>query len=82
MKTLFEADLNPERILLHLQTFSGIEAKPHTTLIIFDEIQEAHRGFTSLKYFSENAPEYHVIAAGSLRMPLISRICSRFSAMP
>jgi len=35
-------------------------------LIIFDEIQEANRGLTSLKYFSENAPEYHVIAAGSL----------------
>ena len=66
LKTLFEADLNPERILLHLKAFSGIEAKPHTTLIIFDEIQEAHRGLTSLKYFSENAPEYHVIAAGSL----------------
>jgi len=66
MKALFEADLNPERILLHLKMFSGIEAKPHTTLIIFDEIQEANRGLTSLKYFSENAPEYHVIAAGSL----------------
>ena len=66
MKTLFEADLNPERILLHLKTFSGIEAKPHTTLIIFDEIQEAGRGLTSLKYFSEQAPEYHVITAGSL----------------
>ena len=66
MKTLFETDLNPERILLHLKTFSGIEAKPHTTLIIFDEIQEANRGLTSLKYFSENAPEYHVVAAGSL----------------
>jgi len=66
MKTLFDADLNPERILLQLKTFSGIEAKPHTTLIIFDEIQEAPRGLTSLKYFSENAPEYHVIAAGSL----------------
>jgi len=66
MKTLFEADLNPERILLYLNIFSGIEAKPHTTLIIFDEIQEATRGLTSLKYFSENAPEYHVMAAGSL----------------
>ena len=66
MKTLFDADLNPERILLHLKTFSNIEAKPHTTLIIFDEIQQANRGLTSLKYFSENAPEYHVIAAGSL----------------
>ena len=66
MKTLFETDLNPERILLYLKTFSGIAAKPHTTLIVFDEIQEANRGLTSLKYFSENAPEYHVIAAGSL----------------
>jgi len=66
MKTLFETDLNPERILFHLRTFSGIEAKPHTTLIMFDEIQEANRGLTSLKYFSENAPEYHIITAGSL----------------
>jgi predicted AAA+ superfamily ATPase len=66
MKTLFVAVLNPERILLHLNIFSGIEAKPGTTLIIFDEIQEAHRGITSLKYFAENASEYHIIAAGSL----------------
>ena len=66
LKTLFEADLNPERILLHLNAFSGVEAKPETTLIIFDEIQEAPRGLTSLKYFSENAPDYHVITAGSL----------------
>jgi len=65
MKALFEVDLNPERILLNLKTFSGIEAKPHTTLIIFDEIQEVNRGLTSLKYFSENAPEYHIITAGS-----------------
>jgi predicted AAA+ superfamily ATPase len=66
MTTLFADDLNPERILLHLKFFSNIEAKPGTTLIIFDEIQEAKSGLTSLKYFCENAPEYHVIAAGSL----------------
>ncbi|MDR2204645.1 MAG: ATP-binding protein [Flavobacteriaceae bacterium] len=66
MKTLFDADLDPERILLQLKTFSGIEAKPHTTLIIFDEIQETNRGLTALKYFCENAPEYHIVAAGSL----------------
>jgi len=66
MKQLFESDLNPERILLHLKAFSGVEAKPDTTLIIFDEIQEAPRGLTSLKYFSENASDYHVITAGSL----------------
>jgi len=40
--------------------------KPSNTLIIFDEIQEVSRALTSLKYFSEDAPEYHVAATGSL----------------
>jgi len=66
LKNLFLADLQPERILFQLKTFTGIEAKPHKTLIIFDEIQEAQRGLTSLKYFCENAPEYHIVSAGSL----------------
>ena len=44
---------------------TGIRAKPHKTLIIFDEIQEVERGITSLKYFCENAPEYYLMAAGS-----------------
>jgi predicted AAA+ superfamily ATPase len=66
MKNLFDEGLQPERILFRLQTFSGIEAKPEKTLIIFDEIQEAPKGLTSLKYFCENAPEYHIIVAGSL----------------
>ena len=66
LRNLFESDLQPERILFQLKTFTGIEVKPHKTLIIFDEIQEAKRGLTSLKYFCENAPEYHIVAAGSL----------------
>ena len=66
MKTIFDESLEPQRILLKLMTFSGIEPKPEKTLIVFDEIQEAPRGLTSLKYFCEDAPEYHVVAAGSL----------------
>ena len=66
MKTLFDEGLEPHRILFKLTTFSGIEPKPAKTLIILDEIQEVPRGLTSLKYFCEDAPEYHVIVAGSL----------------
>jgi predicted AAA+ superfamily ATPase len=66
MKTLFDEDLEPQKLLFKLMTFSGIEPKPKKTLILFDEIQEAPRGLTSLKYFYEDTPEYHIIAAGSL----------------
>ena len=66
MKTLFDEGFQHERILFNLKTFSGINPKPEKTLIIFDEIQEAPRGFTCLKYFCENAPEYHIVVAGSL----------------
>ncbi|MCL2417114.1 MAG: ATP-binding protein [Bacteroidales bacterium] len=66
LKTLFDEGLQPERILFNLKTFSGIDPKPQKTLIIFDEIQEVPLGLTALKYFCENAPEYHVVAAGSL----------------
>ncbi|MDR0691748.1 MAG: ATP-binding protein, partial [Prevotellaceae bacterium] len=66
MKDLFVNDFNISRILLAIHTFTGVKPDPGKTLIIFDEIQEAERGLTLLKYFYENAPEYHVIAAGSL----------------
>ena len=66
LKTLFDESLEPQRILFTLQTFSGIEPKPGKTLIIFDEIQEAPKGLTALKYFCEDARDYHVVAAGSL----------------
>lgn len=65
-KTMFEADYNISRILLVVQAITGIKVEPGKTLLIFDEIQEAPRGLHCLKYFCENAPEYHVMAAGSL----------------
>lgn len=65
-KTMFEADYSIPRILLIVQAITGIVVEPGKTLLIFDEIQEAPRGLHCLKYFCENAPEYHVMAAGSL----------------
>lgn len=62
---LFENDFNISRIIASLQWFSDTTIDEET-LIIFDEIQEAPRGITALKYFQEKAPQYHVIAAGSL----------------
>lgn len=65
-KDLFQKDYDIRRLLLSLQAISGESIKPSGTLIILDEIQEAPRGMHSLKYFCENAPEYHIMAAGSL----------------
>lgn len=65
-KDLFNADYNIPRILLAIQAITGVKVEPGRTLIVIDEIQEAQRGLHSLKYFCENAPEYHVVAAGSL----------------
>lgn len=65
-KGLFVDDYNIDRILFAVQAISGVKPDPGKTLIIFDEIQEVPRGLHSLKYFQENAPEYHVMAAGSL----------------
>jgi len=66
LRTLFTADFNIGRILTAIQIETGVTVEPGNTLIIFDEIQEAPGALTSLKYFQENAPEYHVISAGSL----------------
>lgn len=66
LKGLFEEDFNIKRIITALQIETGLIVEPDTTLIIFDEIQEAPGALTSLKYFYENAPEYHIISAGSL----------------
>lgn len=63
---IFERDLNPERIIKELSAKSGQTIFKEDTLIIFDEIQSCERALTSLKYFSEEAPEYPIIAAGSL----------------
>lgn len=65
-KDLFNTDYSIPRILLAIQAITGVKVEPGRTLIVIDEIQEAPRGLHSLKYFCENAPEYHVVAAGSL----------------
>ena len=66
MQELFTADLNIERIVTGLELYAGHKIDPAETLLIFDEIQEVPKALTSLKYFNENAPEYHIICAGSL----------------
>jgi predicted AAA+ superfamily ATPase len=69
----FEDDISPERIVRFLETVVNEVITPGETLIIFDEIQSCERALTSLKYFCEQAPEYHVAAAGSLLGVAISR---------
>lgn len=66
IKDIFVQDFDIERIILSLEIYSKERITADKTLIIFDEIQEAPRAITSLKYFYEKAPEYHIIAAGSL----------------
>lgn len=66
MKRIFDDDYDIERIIMNINIETKLEVTPSDTLIIFDEIQEAPRALESLKYFCENAPEYAVIAAGSL----------------
>lgn len=66
MADVFEQDYNVERILMAINIETGVKIVPGETLIIFDEIQENPRAIASLKYFCEDAPEYAIIAAGSL----------------
>lgn len=66
MMALFASDLDTERLITGLELYVGRKIDPDTTLIIFDEIQEVPKALTSLKYFFENAPQYHIICAGSL----------------
>lgn len=66
LKDLFIADYNIERIIASIEIEANIYIDPNNTLLIFDEIQEAEKGLTALKYFRENAPEYYIVAAGSL----------------
>jgi hypothetical protein len=66
LKSIFSDDFDINRLITAFQIATGIRIQPDNTLIILDEIQEAKRGITSLKYFYEDAPQYHVITAGSL----------------
>ena len=70
---VFERDLNPDRIILELSALTGQNILKGDTLIFFDEIQACERALTSLKYFNENANEYHIIAAGSLLGVAVNR---------
>ena len=66
MAELFSADLNPSRLILGIELYAGKKINPKDTLLIFDEVQEAPRALSSLKYFYEDVPQYHIICAGSL----------------
>ena len=66
LRELFENDYETDRLIMEIGIAAGIKINPEDTLIIFDEIQECPRALTSLKYFRENAPQYDIIAAGSL----------------
>jgi predicted AAA+ superfamily ATPase len=66
LQNLFKDDFDIQRIISVFEIESGISIDPQHTLLILDEIQEAEKGLTALKYFYENAPEYFVLAAGSL----------------
>ena len=66
MADLFSADLDTDRLIMGLELYAGRKINPENTLLIFDEVQEVPRALASLKYFYENAPQYHIVCAGSL----------------
>ena len=66
MKSVFEGNLEPARLIQAFNAETGVDIQSNDTLIIMDEVQEVPRALTSLKYFNEDAPEYTIVAAGSL----------------
>ena len=66
MAELFASDLDTARLIMGLELYVGRKIDPDNSLLIFDEVQEVPRALTSLKYFYENAPQYHIVCAGSL----------------
>jgi len=73
LKSIFETNKNPHRIIELLSMISGEKIFPGETLIIFDEIQECPEALNTLKYINEKANEYHVITAGSLLETLLAK---------
>lgn len=73
LKSIFEKNKNPHRIVELLSMISGKKILPGNTLIIFDEVQECPEALNTLKYFKEKANDYHVIAAGSLLGTLLAK---------
>lgn len=66
MQQLFEGEIEVERIILAISAETGVSIDSADTLLIFDEVQEVPKALASLKYFCENAPQYAIVAAGSL----------------
>lgn len=66
LQSIFTDDFDIPRIISIFEIETGVKISPNDTVLILDEIQEAKKGLTALKYFNENAPEYYVMAAGSL----------------
>lgn len=73
LKSIFETNKNPHRIIELLSMIAGKKILPEETLVIFDEIQECPEALNTLKYFKEKANDYHVIAAGSLLGTLLAK---------
>ena len=66
LKDVFSQDFDTERIIRALRALSGVDITPGDTLIVLDEVQDIPEAIESLKYFCEDAPEYHIAVAGSL----------------
>ena len=73
VSSYFSENIEPERIIRFLETEIRDRITPGDTLIIFDEVQSCERALTSLKYFNEKTPEYHIVCAGSLLGVAINR---------
>jgi predicted AAA+ superfamily ATPase len=73
LRAIFEQSLEPERLIALLSAYLGMSITQGSTLLVFDEVQACPPALTSLKYFNEQAPSYHVIATGSLLGVSLSR---------
>ncbi len=73
MRSIFESNKDPNRIVMLISLLTGVSIDAANTLIVLDEIQECPEALNSLKYFCEKAPQYHVMAAGSLLGTLLAQ---------
>ena len=78
IREIFDATLNPEKIIEKIQILRKVNFNPNNTIIFFDEIQTSERAITSLKYFCESDKPYKIVTAGSLLGVKINRFKSSF----
>ena len=78
LNACFEEDISPAYLLPLLSRIAGETIVKEKTLIVFDEVQLCERALTSLKYFCEDAPEYHIVVAGSLLGVAVNRAAFSF----